>query len=218
MGGMNIGTVEWQCVGMIAIPADRSLVLASGSPRRRELLTTAGLAFAVRPADIDETPLPDESPTAYVRRLSIEKAVASAASPLSSTSDVIIAADTTVEINNLILEKPQDDDDAYGMLRRLSGRSHKAHTGVTVSVARDGARRSSTVLVTTEVTFVRLTDEMIDWYIATGEANDKAGAYGIQGAAAAFVERIDGSVTNVIGLPLAETLATLRDALATLVD
>lgn len=203
---------------MIAIPADRSLVLASGSPRRRELLTTAGLAFAVRPADIDETPLPDESPTAYVRRLSIEKAVASAASPLSSTSDVIIAADTTVEINNLILEKPQDDDDAYGMLRRLSGRSHKAHTGVTVSVARDGARRSSTVLVTTEVTFVRLTDEMIDWYIATGEANDKAGAYGIQGAAAAFVERIDGSVTNVIGLPLAETLATLRDALATLVD
>ena len=203
---------------MIAIPADRSLVLASGSPRRRELLTTAGLAFAVRPADIDETPLPDESPTAYVRRLSIEKAVASAASPLSSTSDVIIAADTTVEINGLILEKPLDDDDAYGMLRRLSGRSHQAHTGVTVSVARDGARRSSTVLVTTEVTFVRLTDEMIDWYIATGEANDKAGAYGIQGAAAAFVERIDGSVTNVIGLPLAETLATLSDALASLAD
>lgn len=203
---------------MIAIPADRSLVLASGSPRRRELLTTAGLAFAVRPADIDETPLPDESPTAYVRRLSIEKAVASAASPLSSTSDVIIAADTTVEINNLILEKPQDDDDAYGMLRRLSGRSHQAHTGVTVSVAHNGARRSSTVLVTTEVTFVRLTDELIDWYIATGEANDKAGAYGIQGAAAAFVERIDGSVTNVIGLPLAETLATLRDALASITD
>ena len=203
---------------MIAIPADRSLVLASGSPRRRELLTTAGLAFAVRPADIDETPLPDESPTAYVRRLSIEKAVASAASPLSSTSDVIIAADTTVEINGLILEKPLDDDDAYGMLRRLSGRSHQAHTGVTVSVARDGARRSSTVLVTTEVTFVRLTDEMIDWYIATGEANDKAGAYGVQGAAAAFVERIDGSVTNVIGLPLAETLATLRDALASIAD
>lgn len=203
---------------MIAIPADRSLVLASGSPRRRELLTTAGLAFAVRPADVNETPLPDESPTAYVRRLSIEKAVASAASPLSSTSDVIIAADTTVEINGLILEKPLDDDDAYGMLRRLSGRSHQAHTGVTVSVARDGARRSSTILVTTEVTFVRLTDEMIDWYIATGEANDKAGAYGIQGAAAAFVERIDGSVTNVIGLPLAETLATLRDALASIAD
>ena len=199
---------------MIAIPADRSLVLASGSPRRRELLTSVGLTFAVRPADIDETPLPDEAPTAYVRRLSIEKAAASAESPLSSPTDVIIAADTTVEMKGLILEKPHDEDDAYGMLRRLSGRTHQAHTGVTVSVARDGARRSSTVLVTTEVTFVRLTDDMIDWYIATGEANDKAGAYGIQGAAAAFVERVEGSVTNVIGLPLAETLATLRDALA----
>ena len=141
------------------------------------------------------------------------KSAASAASPLASTSDVIIAADTTVEANGLILEKPQDDDDAYGMLRRLSGRSHQVHTGVTVSVARDGARRSSTILVTTEVFFVSLTDEMIDWYLATGEANDKAGAYGIQGAAAAFVESVDGSVTNVIGLPLAETLALLSEAL-----
>jgi septum formation protein len=199
---------------MITIPSDRSLVLASGSPRRRELLTGAGLKFAVRAADIDETPLDDEAPTAYVRRLSIEKAAASAAAPLASVSDVIIAADTTVEIDGLILEKPLDDDDAYGMLRRLSGRSHHAHTGVTVSVARNGARRSSSILVTTEVTFVALTDDMIDWYLATGEASDKAGAYGIQGAAGAFVERIDGSVTNVIGLPLAETLATLRNALA----
>jgi septum formation protein len=198
---------------MIVLPADRSLVLASGSPRRRDLLKRAGLTFAVRAADIDETPLLDESPTAYVRRLSIEKAAASAASPLASTSDVIIAADTTVEANGLILEKPRDDDDAYGMLRRLSGRSHQVHTGVTVSVARDGARRSSTILVTTEVFFVSLTDKMIDWYLATGEANDKAGAYGIQGAAAAFVERVDGSVTNVIGLPLAETLALLSEAL-----
>ncbi|MGB3735422.1 MAG: Maf family protein [Ilumatobacter sp.] len=201
---------------MIELPADRSLVLASGSPRRRELLTGAGLAFAVRAADIDETPLSDEAPTAYVRRLSIEKAAASAGSPLASTGDVIIAADTTVEANGLILEKPLDDDDAYGMLRRLSGRSHQVHTGVTVSVARDGARRSSTILVTTEVSFVPLTDEMIDWYLTTGEADDKAGAYGIQGAAAAFVERVDGSVTNVIGLPLAETLSLLRDALAAL--
>lgn len=201
---------------MIELPADRSLVLASGSPRRRELLTGAGLAFAVRAADIDETPLSDEAPTAYVRRLSIEKAAASAGSPLASTGDVIIAADTTVEANGLILEKPLDDDDAYGMLRRLSGRSHQVHTGVTVSVAREGARRSSTILVTTEVSFVPLTDEMIDWYLTTGEADDKAGAYGIQGAAAAFVERVDGSVTNVIGLPLAETLSLLRDALAAL--
>ena len=203
---------------MIEIPADRSLVLASGSPRRRELLTSAGLTFSVRPADIDETPLPDEAPDVYVRRLSIEKAAASAESPLASTAEVILAADTTVEANGLILEKPLDDDDAYGMLRRLSGRTHQVHTGVTVSVARDGARRSSTILVTTRVTFVALTDHTIDWYLATGEANDKAGAYGIQGAAAGFVERVDGSVTNVIGLPLAETLALLSDALAHLAD
>ncbi|MFT6763278.1 MAG: septum formation protein, partial [Candidatus Aldehydirespiratoraceae bacterium] len=142
---------------MITIPSDRSLVLASGSPRRRELLRSAGLTFAVRSADIDETPLDGEPPTGYVRRLSIEKAAASAASPLASASDVIIAADTTVEIDGLILEKPRDDDDAYGMLRRLSGRSHHAHTGVTVSAARDGARRSITILVSTEVTFVALT-------------------------------------------------------------
>lgn len=199
---------------MLVLPPDRALVLASGSPRRRELLKGAGLTFAVRAANIDETPLLDEAPPAYVRRLSIEKAAASADSPLASTSDVIIAADTTVEVNGLILEKPRDNDDAYGMLRRLSGRSHQVHTGVTVSIARNGARRSSTVLVTTEVTFVSLSDEMIDWYLATGEAKDKAGAYGIQGAAAAFVERVDGSVTNVIGLPLAETLATLKDVLA----
>ncbi len=170
------------------------------------------MTFAVRAANIDETPLEDEPPNAYVRRLSIEKAAASAASPLASTADVIVAADTTVEAQGLILEKPLDDDDAYGMLRRLSGRTHQVHTGVTVSVAGNGARRSSTILVTTEVTFVPLTDDMIDWYLATGEADDKAGAYGIQGAAAAFVERVDGSVTNVIGLPLAETLDLLRNA------
>lgn len=197
---------------MITLPADRSIVLASGSPRRRALLQGAGLTFAVRAANIDETPLEDEPPNAYVRRLSIEKAAASAASPLASTADVIVAADTTVEAQGLILEKPLDDDDAYGMLRRLSGRTHQVHTGVTVSVAGNGARRSSTILVTTEVTFVPLTDDMIDWYLATGEADDKAGAYGIQGAAAAFVERVDGSVTNVIGLPLAETLDLLRNA------
>lgn len=198
---------------MIYLPGSSQLVLASGSPRRRELLAGAGLRFAVRPADIDETPLDDEAPTAYVRRLSIEKASASAASPLSSPAEVIIAADTTVDANGMILEKPTDADDAYGMLRRLSGRSHQVHTGVTVSVARNGARRSSTILATTEVTFARLTDDMIDWYLATGEANDKAGAYGIQGAAAAFVERVDGSVTNVIGLPLAETLELIRQSL-----
>lgn len=192
------------------------LVLASGSPRRRELLTTAGLRFTVRPADIDETPLPDEAPTNYVRRLSIEKAAASMESPLASSAEVVLAADTTVDAQGEIFEKPLDVDDAYRMLRMLSGRSHRVHTGVTVSAPVAGARRSSTIVVTTKVTFADLDDETIDWYLDGGEAGkewkDKAGAYGIQGAAASFVERIDGSVTNVIGLPLAETLALLRSA------
>ncbi|WP_395155685.1 Maf family protein [Ilumatobacter sp.] len=188
------------------------LVLASGSPRRRELLSGAGLRFAVRPADIDETPLPGEAPANYVRRLSIEKTDASMASPLASPVEIVLAADTTVDVNGEILEKPLDADDAFRMLRMLSGRSHLVHTGVTVSVPIAGARRSSTIVVTTEVTFADLEDAAIDWYLETGEAMDKAGAYGIQGAAGAFVEKINGSVTNVIGLPLAETLRLLRDA------
>ncbi len=169
----------------------------------------------MRPANIDETPLPDESPIAYLRRLSIEKAAAAMESPLSSSADIVIAADTTVEVNGEILEKPLDVDDAYRMLRMLSGRDHLVHTGVTVSVPLTGARRSSSILVTTRVTFADLDDGAIDWYLETGRASnewqDKAGGYGIQGAAAGFVERVDGSVTNVIGLPLAETLVMLRD-------
>lgn len=187
------------------------LVLASGSPRRRELLASVGLQFAVRPADIDETPLDDEPPSNYVRRLSIEKAAASMESPLASTGEAILAADTTVDVRGQILEKPLDADDAYRMLRMLSGRTHQVHTGVTLSAPAAGARRSSTIVVTTAVTFADLSDETIDWYLGAGdhEWQDKAGAYGIQGTAAAFVEGVDGSVTNVIGLPLAETLALL---------
>lgn len=196
--------------GVISIPADSVLVLASGSPRRRRLLEQVGLRFDVRPSDIDETALADESPTDYVRRLSIEKAAASRESRHAGAGDVVIAADTTVEIDGCILEKPVDDDDARRMLGLLSGRSHHAHTGVTVMA---GHAEAQTIVVSTEVVFIELTDAMIDWYVATGEADDKAGAYGIQGGAAAFVERIDGSVTNVIGLPLAETLALLRIAL-----
>jgi septum formation protein len=199
---------------MIDVSHPHHLVLASGSPRRRQLLETAGLRPTVRPADIDETPMPDETPTNYVRRLSIEKASAAMQSPLADSRDIVVAADTTVEAGGLILEKPLDRDDAWGMLRRLSGRAHRAHTGVTVSWPEIGARRTVSILVSTEVTFVDLSDDTIEWYLATGEADDKAGAYGIQGAAAAFVSRIDGSVTNVIGLPLAETLDLIRTAVA----
>ena len=186
---------------MITFPGGVSLVLASASPRRRDLLAAAGLEFEVRPAHVDETPNGYETPIEYIRRLALAKS-----STFIAPDEIVIAADTTVELDGRVLEKPIDDGDARTMLRMLSDRTHHAHTAVTV--------RSPTIcesfVVTTAVTFVELTDSMIDWYIATGEANDKAGAYGIQGAAAGFVARVDGSVTNVIGLPLAETLAMLR--------
>ena len=209
-------------VTLIALPAGARLVLASASPRRSELLRSVGLQFDVVPADIDETTLPGEAPTDYVARLSNEKARIVA--ERVGGGAIVIAADTTVDVDGRILEKPMDDADARRMLRLLSGRTHFVHTGVTVvGPGGDGARedcvgpggdgagedRSSTIVVETAVTFVELNDGAIDWYLATGEHAGKAGAYGIQGAAGAFVDRIDGSVTNVIGLPLAETLALL---------
>jgi septum formation protein len=186
---------------MITFHHGVSLVLGSASPRRRELLERAGLRFEARPAEIDETPHEYETPREYVRRLSLEKS-ASVIGP----NEIVVAADTTVEVDGRVLEKPVDDADAAAMLRMLSDRDHHVHTGVTI--------RSDSVIqsfvVTTTVTFVELTPQMIQWYVETGEARDKAGAYGIQGAAAAFVASVEGSVTNVIGLPMAETLAMLR--------
>ena len=187
----------------------RRLVLASASPRRSELLGSAGLDFDVVSADIDESVRDGETPSEYVARLSLEKAAAIA--ERIDAQAVIVAADTTVDVDGFILEKPLDDDDARRMLRLLSGREHLVHTGVTVSwFPETRARGTSTCVVETAVRFVELTDPAIDWYLSTGEHTGKAGAYGIQGAAGAFVERVDGSVTNVIGLPLAQTLAMLR--------
>ncbi|HTH06081.1 MAG TPA: Maf family protein [Ilumatobacteraceae bacterium] len=171
-----------------------AILLASSSPRRHELLARLGLPFAIAHPDIDETPLAGEDPVAYVRRLAVEKADAIEAAP----DVLVIAADTTVEVDGDILGKPEDADDAKAMLRRLSGRTHDTHTGVAVRL--DG--RTVHDSVTTAVTFVRLEPSDIDWYVATGEPLDKAGAYAVQGGAGAFVERIDGSVSNVVGLPL----------------
>ncbi len=191
------------------------LVLASASPRRSELLGAAGLEFDVVPADIDESVRAGETPSDYVARLSSEKGAA--VGERIDGAVVIVAADTTVDVDGRILEKPADADDARRMLRLVSGRTHLVHTGVTVSSFGVGSARtgtSATCVVETAVRFVELTDRAIEWYLATGEHVGKAGAYGIQGAAAAFVERIDGSVTNVIGLPLAQTLELLRASLA----
>lgn len=184
----------------------RRLVLASASPRRSDLLRSVGLDFDVIPADIDESALAGEIPSDYVARLSAEKA--DVVAERCDGDSIILAADTTVDVDGRILEKPLHDADAAEMLRRLSGRSHLVHTGVTVR-SLGSSSRAITQVVETAVRFAELTESMIDWYLSTGEAAGKAGAYGIQGAAGAFVERIEGSITNVIGLPLAETLALL---------
>lgn len=171
-----------------------SVVLASASPRRHELLTRTGVAFVVRAPDIDETPLDGEQPVDYVRRLASEKAVAAGPAP----GELIIAADTTVDLDSRILGKPLDDREAAAMLRELSGRTHQVHTGVAVCVT----GRELVEVCTTLVTFVALDESTIDWYVTTGEPMGKAGAYALQGAAAALVSRVDGSVSNVIGLPM----------------
>ena len=174
------------------------LVLASGSPRRRELLARLGEPFTVVPADIDETPQSGESPRDLVRRLAVAKATAVA-------GDVVLGADTIVEIDGEMLAKPVDADDARRMLGRLSARSHRVHTGVAV---RSGERVDVEVC-TTIVTFGALSPASIDWYLATGEPFDKAGAYAQQGAGGIFVEAVRGSVSNVVGLPLAAVVRLL---------
>jgi septum formation protein len=183
------------------------LVLASASPRRRELLGRLGLDPLVRPADIDETPRPGEDPHELVVRLASAKAAASGDGHAGAPDEVVLAADTEVVLDGQVLGKPRDRDDAARTLRRLAGRVHEVVTGV--AVRRGGTARATRV--TTEVRFRPLSDVEIAWYVATGEPDDKAGAYGLQGAGAALVDRIDGSDTNVIGLPLAETVALLRN-------
>ncbi|GEM_PF-69008 len=174
------------------------LVLASASPRRRQLLGRLGLHPRVEPADIDETPRPAEAAADYVERLAREKA-ASAARPRT----VVIAADTSVVCDGEILGKPDDPEHAARILQSLEGRTHQVMTGV--AVARTDDADSTTVhtaVETSDVAMAELDDERRDWYTRTGEAGDKAGAYGLQGAASLFADQVSGSVTNVIGLPL----------------
>ncbi len=172
------------------------MLLASASPRRHELLTSIGVAFDAVAPDVDETHHVGERPTDYVARLAVAKARAVPAPPRT----LVVAADTTVALDGDVLGKPLDSADARRMLERLSGRTHHVHTGV--AVASDD--RVEHVVVTTAVTFATLTPADVDWYVATGEPMDKAGAYGLQGAAGVLVAGVDGSVSNVIGLPLAE--------------
>jgi septum formation protein len=180
-----------------------TLLLASASPRRAELLRAAGFDFDTQPANADESVHADETPDAYVRRVAEAKARA----VLPGAGDrVVLAADTTVVIDGEILGKPANNRDAARMLRRLSGRRHEVLTGVTVA----NARRLLTRLETTAVDFGPLSDEEIEWYVASGEPADKAGAYAVQGLASRFVTRIEGSYSNVVGLPVALVYAMLN--------
>lgn len=178
-----------------------TLVLASGSPRRRELLTGLGLDPVVRPVDVDESPLPGEAPEAYVQRLAEDKALAR-----GEPGEVVLAADTVValpaegEPGARLLGKPEDEADARRMLRRLEGRRHEVHTGV--AVWDPGADQRRIDVATSGVRFAPLTEGEISWYAATGEPLDKAGAYAIQGLGALFVEELQGNYSNVVGLPL----------------
>lgn len=184
------------------------LVLASASPRRRELLERIGLKLEVVPSDVDETVLPDESPAAHVERLSRAKAT-EVASRSGLKGRHVLGSDTVVVIDSEILGKPKDNDEAMTMLQRLQGRQHQVWSGFAVIDRQSGQFKSGAIV--TEVTFRHLTREEIAGYIATGEPHDKAGAYGIQGIGAALVEKIDGSYTSVVGLPLCAVIKVLEE-------
>lgn len=180
-------------------------MLASGSPRRADLLARLGLDPEIRPAAVDETPRTGEPPAALVVRLAEAKA---RAVQHPTADEVVLAADTMVVLDDEALGKPRDDAEAAEMLRRLSGRTHEVLTAL--AVHRGPSQHRATV--TTRVRFRALTDTEVTWYLATGEPRDKAGAYALQGAGAALVDHLEGSDTNVIGLPLAATVQLLRRA------
>jgi septum formation protein len=172
------------------------LILASRSPRRAELLRAAGILFEIKPADVDETIRPGENAEAYVCRVADAKARAIAG---ADPSRLVVGADTVVVVDDTILGKPTGSDDAVRMLRMLSGRAHLVLTGLCLA----GPELSFTTRIeATTVEFAPLTDSELEWYVATGEPMDKAGAYAIQGRGSRFVSRIEGSYSNVVGLPV----------------
>ena len=185
------------------------LILASASPRRRELLAQAGFTFEVRPAHVNEDQKPGEDAIAYVTRLAREKAQA-VFDAAGDAGVVVLGADTTVEVDGQILAKPLDAADAERMLRLLSGRTHRVMTGVAV-VTKDRAEVAAEV---TGVRFVTLSDVEIAAYVATGEPMDKAGAYAIQGRAGRWIPRVEGCYFNVVGLPLALVTTMLESVQA----
>ena len=173
-------------------------ILASASPRRADLLRSAGYLFEQRPVVVDERVLAGESATVYVQRLSSEKS-RRGWSEAAGVDALVLSADTAVVLDAHILGKPRDEEDAARMLRQLSGRTHQVVTGVSI---RYGQEHLSAV-ETTSVWFAELADDEIAWYVGTGEGQDKAGGYAVQGLASRFIPKIEGSYSNVVGLPVA---------------
>ena len=180
------------------------LCLASASPRRRELLRALRVEFICRPADVDETPHPGEPPADYVDRLARAKAEAQA-----DRGELVLAADTTVVIEDRILGKPRDAADARDMLRLLSGSEHVVLTGVALCAE---GRNTWSKVVASRVEIAPMTTTEIDWYLTTGEPFDKAGGYAIQGYGALYVNRVHGNYTNVVGLPLPAVYRLFQEA------
>lgn len=183
----------------------RTLLLASGSPRRAELLTRAGIRFEVTVTDVDETVCDGEAPPEYVRRLALEKAVAGKA--MAGPDLPVLGADTVVLLEGEILGKPEDTRAAIRMLERLSGKDHQVLSAVALLTPDGGVHEA---LNTTLVRFAPMPAKFIEWLCESEHVLDKAGAYAIQGAAGQFIERIDGSYSGVMGLPLHETCSLLR--------
>lgn len=182
-------------------------ILASASPRRRELLAGIGLPFEVMVSDLEEKPEDGEAVDAYVRRLAIDKAAVIAARVPEAW---VLAADTVVWIDGHLLEKPLSRDDAIRMLSTIAGREHTVYTGVSL---RNLSREYTDISVSeSKVRMIPLSRGEIEWYVDTGEPMDKAGAYAIQGIGAMFIESVDGSYSNVVGLPLSEVFAMLKRA------
>lgn len=182
------------------------IYLASNSPRRRELLTQIGVNFSVLPVDVDESRLMNEAPADYVERVAIAKAQAGWDTLSDLDKRPVLGSDTSVVLENIILGKPSSVDDARSMLQQISGRTHQVMTAVAVVTT----TQIQCELNISLVTFATMSESDIDWYIATQEGTDKAGGYAVQGLAALFIDKIQGSYSAIMGLPLRETGLLLK--------
>jgi septum formation protein len=194
----------------VRITSDRPLVLGSASPRRRELLSLMGIPLVVRAASVDESQRPAESPDAYLERIALAKLDAIRSLGSAGDCGVLVADTIVVAPDGALLGKPADDDDARAMLDRLAGATHDVRTRFLLGEMAVGSPPAHAETVITRVTFRSLSEDEARAYATAGEGRDKAGAYAVQGRAAAFVQRIEGSYTNVVGLPLCEVMVAMR--------